>query len=453
MQNRISQDFTARSLLRFVAPMVLINLVGVIYSLVDGLFISHFVDTTSLSCTTLVLPPISLATGAASMLSIGGNAFVARLMGQNRKQEARAAFSFLCAFLLGLGTLLAALFLALEAPLFQLLGVTQEVWASCSDYFLPLCLGLPLTMLATAGGVFIVTAGVPELGMWAMLAGGLANIAANALLMGPLHMGVLGAGIGTLISNALPAVVGAVYFVIARGDLHFTRFRWQGALLKNSLVNGTSQMIMQIGNSLIMLLFNRIITAQAGAAGVAAFAIVLYIQPIIPSLFSGYLSGVSPIFSYNFGAQNAARIRWLYRVSMRITAVTALLTFAVSFAFARPLVGLYADPAAEIGALAVRSLRLYVLCIFPNAFNMMAGQLLPAFGKGKAASAITLMRKVILIVLYLALLTPALGLDGTMLATAAAELTCLPLTFFLLRRYGEECLYLPAGRGHRRRER
>lgn len=63
------------------------------------------------------------------------------------------------------------------------------------------------------------------------------------------------------------------------------------------------------------------------------------------------------------------------------------------------------------------------------------------------------MRKVILIVLYLALLTPALGLDGTMLATAAAELTCLPLTFFLLRRYGEECLYLPAGRGHRRRER
>ena len=63
------------------------------------------------------------------------------------------------------------------------------------------------------------------------------------------------------------------------------------------------------------------------------------------------------------------------------------------------------------------------------------------------------MRKVILIVLYLAVLTPPLGLDGTMLATAAAELTCLPLTFFLLRRYGEECLYLPAGRVHRRNER
>lgn len=442
MQNRISQNFTPRSLLIFVAPMVLINLVEVIYSLVDGLFISHFVDAASLGCTTLVLPPLTLATGIASMLSIGGNAYIAQLLGQNRRAEARSAFSFLCAFQAGLGAALASLFLLFEAPLFRLLGVSTEVWSACHDYFLPMCLGLPLTMLSVAGGVFIVTAGVPQLGMWAMLAAGLSNVAANALLMGPLGMGVLGAGIGTLISNALPAVIGAIYFFTTRGDLHFTCFRWQGKLLLDSLLNGTSQLVMQIGNSSIMLLFNRVIAAQAGAAGVAAFAIVLYVQPIIPSLFSGYLSGVSPIFSYNYGAQNGDRIRWLYRISMRITAVTALLTFAVSFGLARPLVGLYADSTTEIGRLAVRSLRLYAFSIFPNAFNMMAGQLLPAFGKGKSASLISLMRKVILILLYLALLTPLLGLDGTILATAAAELTCIPLTFWLLRKYGRECMYL-----------
>lgn len=441
MENRVAQKFTARSLLAFVLPMVLINLVGIIYSLVDGLFISHFVDAAALGCTTLVLPPLNLATGIASMLSIGGNAYVAQMLGQGRRDEARAAFSFLCAFQFVLGVLLAIGFLALETPLFRLLGVSPALRNSCHQYFLPLCLGLPLSMLSTAGGVFIVTAGVPQLGMWAMLAGGLANVAANALLMGPLHMGVLGAGIGTLISNALPAIVGIVYFCTSRGDLRLTRFRWQGRLLWNSLVNGTSTMIMQLGNSLITLLFNRIIVAQAGAAGIAALSIVLYVQPIIPCLFSGYLYGVSPIFSYNFGARDASQIRWLYRITMRMTAVTAILTFAISFLFARPLVGLFADPATEIGGLAVRCLRIYVLCIFPNAYNMTAGQLLPAFGKGKSASLITLSRKIVLIVLYLALLTPFMGLDGTMLATAAAELTCLPLTIWLMRRYGRECLY------------
>ena len=255
----VATYFTPQVLLRFALPNVVMMIFLSLYTIIDGMFISRLVGALALSATNMFYPVTSVQLGIGIMLGTGGSAIIAQNMGAGRHREAKQVFTFLTAFSAAIGCLLALLCLFFLKPILLFLGTSPLQLPDCYTYaFLMLCFS-PLMFLQVLFQSFFVTAGKPQLGLGLTVLGGIANMVLDYLFMGPLQMGVAGAAIATGIGYSVPALVGLVYFSVARrGTLYFVRAPLLGRALLRACANGASEMVSNVAIAVTTFLFNLI---------------------------------------------------------------------------------------------------------------------------------------------------------------------------------------------------
>lgn len=294
---------------------------------------------------------------------------------------------------------------------------------------------VPFGVLSVIFQFFFVTAGRPNLGLFATVLGGVTNMVLDYVLIVPANLGIAGAAVATGLGFTVPSLIGLAYFFCSRkGALYFQKPVWDGKLLLKTCTNGSSEMVSNLSTAVITFLFNWIMMRASGEDGVAAVTIVFYAQFLFTAIFLGYTSGVAPLFSYNYGARDTKRLKKLFRLSLIFVAVCSVLAYSASIVLAAPVVRLFAAPSSPVYPLAVRGMYLFAFGFLFMGANIFASGLFTALGNGKISAILSFLRTFVLIVAAVFTLPLLIGVDGVWLSIPAAELLALVIAvWFLIR--------------------
>ena len=176
MNNSLGKNYSLLSLFTFALPNMIMMIFLSLYTIVDGAFVSRFVGTTALSAVNMVYPAASVIMAIGIMIATGGNAIIAKKMGENKNQQARENFSFLVMIEALIGIDIAVLGNLFINNIITFFGATEQQFEFCKMYLSLLLMFAPCFMLQTAFQIFFVTAGKPIIGLIVTIASGVTNI-------------------------------------------------------------------------------------------------------------------------------------------------------------------------------------------------------------------------------------------------------------------------------------
>ena len=426
---KLSDHFSYGRLVRFALPSIAMMIFTSIYSVVDGLFVSNFAGKGALAAVNLVFP---LAMGLGSvgfMLGTGGAALVAKTMGEGDAVRANRLFSFISLAAVAAGVLLAVVGVAVLEPLLAVLGAQGSLMDQGLLYGRILVVALPLFIVQNVFLSFFIAAEKPQMGLVVTVAAGVTNIVLDYLFIAVMGWGIAGAAVATAAGQALAAVAAAAFFARSKTSrLRFTRpladFRALGA----ACVNGSSELMTEVAASVVSMLYNYQLMMLAGADGVAAYGVIMYVNFIFTAVFFGFSMGTGPVVSFHYGAKNQPELKGLFKKSMLLVGGTGAAMLAASQLLAGPLVGVFVGYDPELAAMTLHGFRIYAVSFLVCGFNIYGSAFFTALNNGKVSALISFMRTLVFETSTVMLLPLAWGIDGVWSAIIVAEVCALALT-------------------------
>lgn len=444
MSIKLIEHITWKSILKFTLPTIIMMIFMSLYQMIDAVFISNYVSTNALSAVNIVFPVISLLIGLAVMLGTGGNAIIAKNMGEGRFHQARSRFTLVVVIGIVIGLLSAAAGIFFIEDIVRLLGASEVLYQYCVDYLLTLLFASPFAVLQLLFQSFFPAAGKPNLGLAAVAAGGVANIVLDYLFIVQFGWGVKGAAVATAIGYAIPAIYGLLYFTLKRdGMLYFVKPVWEAKVLLDSCLNGSSEMVTNLANGVTTFLFNMMMMRYLGEDGVAAITVILYVQFLLSAVYIGYSGGIAPVISYYYGCLDAASLRKLIKTSSIFIAINSILWYALSFLLKTPVTAIFVRPGSNVWQIVDEGWGLFALTYLLTGFNIFASAMFTAFSDGKRSALISFLRTFAFLSVCILGLPYLIGATGIWLAVPVAEALTLIVSAVCFLRNGKRYHYLP----------
>ena len=425
VENRIAQNFGAWGLLKYALPTVCMMLFTSIYTMVDGVFVAQFVSVDALSALNIVNPLFSLVMGFGVMLGAGGSAVIAKNIGEGEEQQAFDNLSTLVFFGTILGLVLMVLLLVFMEPILSLLGATEILMPYCKEYCYYIVGFLAPWVLELMFSSYFITAGKPQIGLIATLCSGVFNIVGDYVLIVVVGMGIRGAALATGLATCIPVVIALIYFFNKEHSLHFGRIMNRPRMILKSCTNGVSEMISNLAAMVITLSYNLIMLRLAGEAGVAAITVILYLEFLFTAGLYGFASGIAPIISYNFGAQNRVRLRRVVRDAYVFIAAASVILYVACMFGNEFLVGIFVAPGTELFAMASGGLRIFATGFLFAGFSLMTSNMFTALSNGGISALISTLRSFVFVLICLILFSTLWGITGVWCAVPVAEVLSL----------------------------
>lgn len=444
MSIKLIEHINWKSILKFTLPTIIMMIFMSLYQMIDAVFISNYVSTNALSAVNIVFPVISLLIGLAVMLGTGGNAIIAKNMGEGRFHQARSRFTLVVVIGIVIGLLSAAAGIFFIEDIVRLLGASEVLYQYCVDYLLTLLFASPFAVLQLLFQSFFPAAGKPNLGLAAVAAGGVANIVLDYLFIVQFGWGVKGAAVATAIGYAIPAIYGLLYFTLKRdGMLYFVKPVWEAKVLLDSCLNGSSEMVTNLANGVTTFLFNMMMMRYLGEDGVAAITVILYVQFLLSAVYIGYSGGIAPVISYYYGCLDAVSLRKLIKTSSIFIAINSILWYALSFLLKTPVTAIFVRPGSNVWQIVDEGWGLFALTYLLTGFNIFASAMFTAFSDGKRSALISFLRTFAFLSVCILGLPYLIGATGIWLAVPVAEALTLIVSAVCFLRNGKRYHYLP----------
>ena len=459
MKIRLSDHFTYKRLLAFVAPTVVMMIISSVYGIVDGFFVSNYVGDTQFAALNFIMPAVMLPGGIGFLIGTGGSALVAKKIGEGEKEQAGRLFSLLIYTAAILGVVLSTLGILFLRPIAELMGASDLIMEDCILYGRIILIGNTAFILQNTFSSFLVVAEKPQMGLWISVASGVTNMVLDFLfiylfprvfegtaLYALLPPGLAGAAIATIIGQFVGAIVPILYFLSSKNKspLRLGKTSLYPKELLQTFFNGSSEMVTNISVSLMGMIYNNRLMYYAKEDGVSAYGVIMYVNFIFIGFFFGYSGGSAALFSYHYGAKNKSELRNLLLKSTVIVTTASLLMTALSQLLAYPLSYIFVNYDKDLLDMTVNAFRLYSLSFLVCGYNIFASSFFTAMNNGPVSALISLLRTFVLQVGAVFLLPMLMGLDGIWLALTVAELlTLLFSAFFLViykKKYGYEKL-------------
>ena len=386
---KLSDHFTYGRLVRFALPSIAMMIFTSIYSVVDGLFVSNFAGKEALAAVNLVFP-LAMALGSIGfMLGTGGAALVAKTMGEGDAERANRLFSFITIAAAVAGAVLIAVGAAALEPVLLLLGAQGSLLEQGLLYGRILLVALPLFIVQNVFLSFFIAAEKPQVGFAVTVAAGVTNIVLDYLFIAVLGWGIAGAAVATAAGQALAAAVSVAFFARSKTSrLRFMRPAVDFRALGTACVNGSSELMTEVAASVVSMLYNYQLMMLAGADGVAAYGVIMYVNFIFTAVFFGFSMGTGPVVSYHYGAQNRTELKGLFRKSFILVGTTGAAMFAASQLLAAPLVSVFVGYDPELAAMTLHGFRIYAVAFLVCGFNIYGSAFFTALNNGKVSALI-----------------------------------------------------------------
>jgi len=430
---QLSDHFSYKRLLRFTFPSIIMMVFTSIYGVVDGFFISNYVNSIGFAAVNLILPFIMILSTIGFMIGTGGSALVAKYLGEGKKEEANKIFSLLIYVLIGTGIVLTILGQLFLKQILVLLGATEAMMDYCIDYGRVGLISLVPFMLQVAFQELLIASEKPKLGLKITLLAGCTNMVLDFLFVGVFSWGVIGAAAATAVSECIGGIIPLIYFLSPNKSLlRLTTPSKNPRYLGNALLNGASEFMTTVSMSLVNMIYNYKLILLAGEDGVAAYGVIMYVAFVFISMFIGYSIGAAPIISFNYGSGNTSELKNMLKKSLVIIGIFSIIMLAASELLAGPLSHLFVGYDTKLCALTKRAFALFSLSYLLAGFNIFASALFTALNNGLISAFISFSRVLLFQVLFVMILPVFLGTDGIWISMPLAEVFSIIVSAFCI---------------------
>ena len=440
--NAYEKPVTLKNIVKFAVPTIAMTVFMSFYTMVDGLFVSNLIGTDALSAINLTAPVIQLVTAVSTMLATGGSAVIMKKMGEQKTDEAKEDFTFLIIVNVIVGLVMCvAGYLAMDF-IFAGMNLSPAVEGYCVEYLSRYLIFTVPILLMNNFTLYMIASEKAVLSLICSVTGGILNMALDYVFIAGLDMGIGGAAVATGLGYSVTAVAGLFVFSRKKSLLHFKKPVFRIRVLGSAASNGCSEMATALVTGIVTMMFNWTMLHYVGEDGVAAVTIIMYVLMFASSLYTGYSYGVAPVLSFYYGEQNHEKLKKLVGLSMKVIAVISVITAAASFVMTRPLVSVFARTDNPVYNLAVTGNRICTAALFFIGFNIFASGMFTALSNGIVSAVLAFSRSFVFMLITMIVLPLLLGVNGIWLATPAAELMALSLSFFMLLKYRKRYGYM-----------
>ena len=443
-------------MVKFSIPCVISLLVAALYNIVDQIFIANaaYLGSYGNAANTVVFPLTVIALAVAVMIGDGSCAFVSISLGKNEKEDAHKSVGnaiVLC--LLCSAIITAVYFIFMDQIIIGFGGsVNEETFKNAKEYFTWISMGIPFYMFGQCLNPIIRSDGSPKFAMISTVAGAILNIILDPIFIFPLHMGMMGAALATILGQILTAVL-AVWYLFHMKAIKLSKesFGLYPRLMKKFLPLGITSFLSQISLVFSMAAINNM-TQKYGALDsifgqseyaqipMAVVGIVMKFFQIVISISVGMAAGCIPVVGYNIGAGRKDRAKDLFTLLLKAETVLGLIALVIVEFFPRQIIGIFgaSNESVYYTNFAVKSFRIYLCMIVLAVVNKGTFIYLQSLGKAFASTMISMIRE-ILFGVGLALLLPMFfGLDGVLYSMPLSDgLTFIIAAIVIYKTYQE----------------
>ena len=409
------------SILSVAAPMLVAQVLNLLYNIVDRIYIGKIPGegTLALAGLGLCFPVITLVTAFANLFGVGGAPLCSIARGQQDDRTACRIMTNACFMLVVCGAALTVLGLVFHVPLLYLFGASGETFGYASDYLTIYLLGTVFVMLSLGLNPYINSQGFARVGMATVLLGAVSNIVLDPLFIFVFGMGVRGAALATILSQGLSAlwVLRFLHGPHTELRLHWRGFRPDWACIRRITALGTSSFVMSFTDSLVQVACNATLRTFGGGLYISVMTVINSVRQIAQTPVMALSDGASPIISYNYGARKAPRVRRSIRFMTQLGFGYTLLIWGLISLFPAAFIRIFNQDAALLAA-AVPALHIYFFGFVMMAFQFSGQSVFKSLNKARQAIFFSLLRKAVIVV-PLTLLLPyvaGLGVNGVFLA-------------------------------------
>ena len=441
---------------KYAVPCIISLVVAALYNIVDQIYIANadYLGSFGNAANTVVFPMTVVALAIAVMIGDGACAFVSILLGSHREEDAHRTIGNAVVLTVVSSLVVTAVYLLLADPILTLFGgrVNEDTFRLAREYFFWITLGIPFYMFGQAMNPIIRSDGSPRFAMVSTVAGAVTNIFLDWLLIYPLHMGMMGAAIATVLGQILTAALSVWYLCHMRAvKLEKSSFGIFPDLMKKYLPLGITSFLSQASLVVSMAAVQNS-CAKWGALDpvfgqpeytqipLAVLGIVMKFFQIAISISVGLSAGCIPVVGYNIGAQRKDRVKTLLTYLLTAEAAIGCIALLIVEVFPQGLIRIFgaANESAYYTEFAVRCFRIY-LCMMPLAMvNKGTFIFLQALGKAKESMILSMVREIVFGVFLPILLPLMFALNGVLYSFPVADvLTFMMSLIVLVRTYRE----------------
>ncbi len=414
-QNDFGQGSMARNILNIALPMTLAQLINVLYSVVDRMYIGRLPEAATLALTGigLTLPIVSMVMAFSYLFSTGGAPLFSISRGEGNIKKAEKILGTSMTMLVLIGIVLTIVLFVFKKPLLYLLGASDATYPYANEYLSVYLLGTVFVMISLGMNSFINAQGFARTGMFTVLIGAILNIILDPVFIFVLDMGVRGAALATIISQGVSAlwVIRFLTGPKALLRLKLSTLRPDLKLTGKICGLGLSGFIMSVTNSAVQMVCNTTLQTWGGDIYVAIMTVLNSVREIVTMPVQGLTNGAQPVLGFNYGAKNNSRVRQGIKFTSITGIIYTLIAWGIVFLFPEAFIRLFNNDPTLLEA-GVPALHIYFFGFFMMSLQFAGQCVFTGLGKAKFAVFFSLLRKAFIVV-PLTLVLPHVGGLGT----------------------------------------
>ena len=423
-------------LFKLSIPTVVAQLINMLYNIVDRIYIGHMPGDGSLALTGVgvCMPLIMLVSAFAALVSSGGAPRASIFMGEQDNESAEKTLGNCFSLQVIVSLILTMVLLIWNEELLLAFGASENTIGYATDYMSIYAIGTLFVQMTLGMNTFITAQGFTTISMISVLIGAVCNIALDPLFIFGLNMGVKGAALATILSQAISCVWVIIFLCSKKTKLRIRKknMRLQGKIILPCIALGAAAFIMQASESVISICFNSSLLRYGGDIAVGAMTIMVSVMQFAMLPLQGIAQGAQPITSYNYGARNADRVKKTFRLLLITCMTYSIALWAAVMLFPKVFVGIFTPDKALID-FAAPMLRIYLggVCVF--GIQIACQMTFTSLGKAANSIIVAVVRKFVLL-LPLIYIMPHIIADqtkGVYMAEPVADIIAVTFTVIL----------------------
>ncbi len=412
------------------------TLIGMIFmsaqTIIDGILVGRGVGADGIAAVNIVAPVWTIVTGVGLMFGIGASVVASVHLANNNLKAARIILSQAYGAGSAIIAVLILLCILMPKTLIYALGCSPVLEHYALDYLLWLLPGMAFLLWQCVGMMMVRLDGSPRYAMWIQVVGAVVNLGLDWLFIFPFGMEVKGASIATAIACICSGLMSVAYFIWFSNKLKFYRLKMSITSLVLTLRNtgymlriGSATFLTEVAISVTMVAGNYMFMSMLHEDGVAAFAIVCYLFPVIFSVNNAVAQSAQPIISYNYGAGEKLRVNSALRVAVYTGLLCGIGVMLLLVAGDSLVVSAFLRPTEPSYNLAINGLPWFATCSLFFALNVVFIGYYQSITMAKRAMVFTALRGIVFSVLGFMVLPKLLGVIGLWTAIPTAEFLTL----------------------------
>ena len=436
-QKHLGDAPIGKLLLQYSIPAIIGMVVNALYNIVDRMFIGNIPDIGSLAITGvgITMPIMTIVLAFGMLIGIGTTANISLNLGKGNRTTAEKLLgnAFTLSIIVGLAIAITGTIFA--NPILNLFGASENTLFYAKEYIGIILLGCTFNILSFALNSTVRADGNPKMSSITMVIGCGANIILDYLFIFVLILGVKGAALATIISQAITFFIILYYYTAGNSNLKLKveNFKLKKHLVTMTFAIGIAPFATQIANSLVQVIANNALKTYGSDLAIGAMTVISSLNIIFMMPIFGINQGCQPIIGFNYGAKKYERAKEAFKYATIAACVICIIGFISIQCFPTQIISLFNnDP--ELTTLAIKGIRIYLLMMPVVGINIVATSYYQSIGKAKISMFVSLLRQVILLIPFTIILPKFIGLDGVWAAGACADSLSVIITLILLKK-------------------